>query len=215
MARIDTVLFDFGGVFTESPFTAFEAMGAELGARPGDVSKAMFGSYAEDGDHPWHRLERGEISLQQARDAILEQSRREHGFDLDIFELFARMPRDGGLRHALVEEVRLLRRAGVNTAIITNNVREFGEGWRGLLPVDELFDLVVDSSSEGVRKPNPAIFQVALERLGGLDPSRALFLDDHPANVAAARTLGLDTIQVGAELDPVIRELRRRLEYAA
>ena len=208
---IRIVLFDFGGVFTDSPFTAFEAMAAEIGAAPGQINELMFGSYAEDGDHPWHRLERGEISLQAARDAILEEAQRRHGLALDIYQLFARMPRDGGLRQAMVDEVRRLRDTGLGTAIITNNVREFSDGWRGLLPVDELFDLVVDSSSEGVRKPGQEIFRRALERAGGLHPQQAVFLDDHPANVHAAEALGIRGIRVEQDVQPAIDVLRRLL----
>ncbi len=208
---IRVVLFDFGGVFTDSPFTAFEAMAAEIGAAPGQINELMFGSYAEDGDHPWHRLERGEISLQAARDAILEEAQRRHGLELDIYQLFARMPRDGGLRQAMVDEVRRVRDAGLGTAIITNNVREFSDGWRGLLPVDELFDLVVDSCVEGVRKPGQEIFLRALERSGGLRPEQAVFLDDHPANVRTAESLGMRGIRVDHDVQPAIDVLRRLL----
>ena len=63
MSEIKAILFDFGGVFTLSPFTAFEDMGAELGAKPGQVNEIMFGPYGVNGDHPWHRLERVEITL--------------------------------------------------------------------------------------------------------------------------------------------------------
>ncbi len=133
MTAIKAVLFDFGGVFTTSPFTAFEEMGAALGAKPGQINDAMFGSYAVDGDHPWHRLERGEISLEQARDDILAIGREKFSIEVDIYQLFAQMPRDGGLRHSLVKRVAALKNEGYLTAIITNNVREFSDGWRSLL----------------------------------------------------------------------------------
>ena len=90
-------------------------------------------------------------------------------------------------------------RAGYRTGIITNNVREFGDGWRALIPVDELFEFVVDSSHVGVRKPDPRIFALALEQLGCPDPASCVFLDDHPANVAAARALGMLAIHVGPD----------------
>lgn len=215
MADIEAVLFDFGGVFTDSPFTAFEAMGKALGAQPGQINAAMFGAYAEDGDHPWHRLERGEISLQEARDLILVHAREQFGFELDIYQLFGQMPRDAGLRHVLVDEVHRLKEQGMITAVVTNNVREFGDGWRGLLPVDELFDLVVDSSSEGVRKPDPEIFHRTLWRLGGIAPERAIFLDDFEANVTAAHELGMRTIHVGRDIEPAIDTLRQQLGVVA
>jgi len=73
-------------------------------------------------------------------------------------------------------------------------VREASASWRSLVPVDELFEVVVDSSEVGMRKPNPAIFRHALERLGGVDPGQAVFLDDAPGNVAGAERAGLSAI---------------------
>jgi epoxide hydrolase-like predicted phosphatase len=96
----------------------------------------------------------------------------------------------------VVDRVRSLRAEGYRTALVTNNIRELSSGWRALLPADELFDVVVDSSDVGVRKPNPAIFTIALERLGGIAPDRAVFLDDAPGNVAGARAAGLHAIEV-------------------
>jgi putative hydrolase of the HAD superfamily len=107
----------------------------------------------------------------------------------------------------------MLRTDGVRTAIVTNNIREYGDTWRKQLDVDTLFDTVVDSCIEGVRKPDPAIYLTALERVGVTDPSRVVFLDDFENNVVAARNLGLHGIVV--ESDPrgalaELDELRRR-----
>ena len=84
---------------------------------------------------------------------------------------------------------------------------EFGDGWRALIPVDELFDFVVDSSSVGVRKPDPRIFEIALQRLGSVASGQVVFLDDYQANVDAARELGLQAITVGTDLRAAIEEL--------
>jgi epoxide hydrolase-like predicted phosphatase len=126
--------------------------------------------------------------------------------------LFAKLPRDGGLRQELVDKVGELKAAGIPMAIITNNIREFSEGWRSLFAVDELFAEVIDSSFEGVRKPDPAIFELALERMGAVKPAEALFLDDHPANVAAAEALGMQAILVGNDLAQVILEIDRHMD---
>ncbi len=203
--RIDAVIFDFGGVFIESPYPMLESMGAQMGLRAGQLSDIIFGSLFEDGDHPYHRLERGEVSLFQARDEILERGRALHNVDVDIFEVFSRMPPD--VRQPLVARVRRLKREGYPTAIITNNIREYADTWRSMLPVEELFDLVVDSSREGVRKPNPAIFRLTLERLGGLAPERTIFLDDCEGNVRAAGSLGMQTIHVRGDIVQTITEL--------
>ncbi len=108
----------------------------------------------------------------------------------------------------VVDTVRALRATGVRHCIITNNAKEFADGWRTLVPVDELFDDVVDSSAVGMRKPNPAIFELAMNRLGVTEPSRAVFLDDFAPNVAAAQALGLHGIVVGHP-EPAMVELRR------
>lgn len=205
--RIDAVIFDFGGVFTASPFPVCEAMEEELGAMPGQIVQLMFGPSERDGDHPWHRLERGEIPLQQAHDDILHLNRTLHNLEVDIYQFFEKMPRDGGLSREMVERVATLRKEGYATAMITNNIREFADGWRGLLPIDDLFDLVMDSSMEGLRKPNPAIYRLTLERLGGLAPEHTVFLDDTEANVAAANLIGMQTILVGSDISHAIAEL--------
>ena len=209
MADITTVFFDFGGVFTYSPFAAVDAVGVERGARPGQFTEIMFGSYHEDGDHPWHQLERGEISLESARASIIELG-NEAGFEVDLYEVFGSLPRDGGLRQRLVDKVSAIRGAGFQLAIITNNVREFSEGWRSLMPVDELFDQVIDSSVEGVRKPGSRIFELAMERMD-CSPEQSLFLDDYPANVAAAESLGIRSILVDTDDERVIAEIDRHL----
>ena len=78
--------------------------------------------------------------------------------------------------------------------------------------MDELFDLVVDSSSVGVRKPCPEIYQIALERLGNVPPGRAVFLDDYLPNVTAAQALGIHGILVGTDIGAAIAELDQLLE---
>ncbi len=207
---ITTVFFDFGGVFTYSPFSAVDDFGVQRGAQPGQFVEIMFGSYHIDGDHPWHQLERGEISMEDARQAIIKLG-RDAGQEVDMYEIFGSLPRDGGLRTELVDKVGELKSAGVPMAIITNNVREFSDGWRSLFAVDELFDEVIDSSFEGVRKPDPAIFELALQRMGGVSAQESLFLDDHPANVAAAQALGMQAILVGDDMSQVIAEIDRHL----
>jgi putative hydrolase of the HAD superfamily len=208
---IDAVLFDFGGVFTASPFDAAEELGASLGAAPGRVLEIVFGPYYEDTDHPWHRLERGEIPLALARDAIIALGRAE-GIDADPFRLFARMASGGGARAAMVERAQRIVARGYRTALVTNNAHEFREGWRKLVPADELFHVIVDSCEVGVRKPDPRIFALALEKLGGVRPERALFLDGHPSNVAAAAKLGIRSVLVRSDLADALAALDALLE---
>jgi epoxide hydrolase-like predicted phosphatase len=208
MPSVQAVLFDFGGVFMESPFAAVRAFGARQGIAPERVLRLIFGDYDSDTDHPWHRLERGELSLLDARQAILDLGAPEHR--IDLFEALGSL-RDTSIRPDVIEIARAARTRGVKTAIVTNNVREFGDGWRAMLPVDELFDVVVDSAHVGVRKPDPRIFRLALERLGGTLPEEAVFLDDFHGNVAAAERLGMRGILVEEDHRPAMQALRALL----
>jgi putative hydrolase of the HAD superfamily len=201
--RFDAVLFDFGGVIVSSPFALLDAVG------PGAL-ELFLGDYDEDNDHPWHRLERGEMAFQDYWDDVLMRATAA-GVDLDptrLAGLYGRLD----VHEPVVERVRSLRADGYLTAIVTNNVREFGSAWRSKVPLDELFDVVVDSCEVGMRKPNPRIYLHALEQLGGVLPDRAVFLDDAPGNVTGARAAGLAAIHVTsfeqalAELEQLLNE---------
>ena len=207
MASVEAVLFDFGGVFMPSPFAAVRAFGVRQGIDPERALALLFGAYDRDTDHPWHRLERGELSLVAARQAIMDLGAPEHR--IDLFEALGSL-RDTTVRADVCEIAREARARGVKTAIVTNNIREFGDGWRAMLPVDELFDVVVDSAHVGVRKPDPRIFRLALDRLGAA-PEAAVFLDDFHGNVAAAERLGMRGILVEEDHRPAMQALRALL----
>jgi putative hydrolase of the HAD superfamily len=206
---IEAVLLDFGGVFTLSPFVAAREASEELGMDTAEAMELVFGPYAEDTDHPWHRVERGELTLGEYRDAV-RAGARSAGFELDPMEVLARIGRSGGggvIREDVVEATRRARAAGKATALVTNNALELRDLWRPLLPLDELFDVVVDSSEEGVRKPSARIYELTLERLGGVAAAAAVFLDDAEGNVVAARALGMHAILVEPDHRPALAEL--------
>jgi len=207
---IRAVLLDFGGVYTSSPFNVFVEAADELGATPEQILGLVFGPYDRDTDHPWHRLERGEIALLDARQEIMDLA-TEAGLTFDPLAILARMARGGGARETVVAATRRLRERGLRTALVTNNAREFSVGWRSLIPIAELFDAVIDSSEVGVRKPDPAIFSLALRELGGIAPEHAVFLDDFPGNVAAARRLGMHGVLVEDDPSGALAELERLL----
>lgn len=201
MTSITAVLFDFAGVLTSSPWIAMTAAG-------GGNLELLIGSYEEDTDHPWHQVERGEMAIKDWMTAVTETGKAE-GIEVDFTPLAAML---GGmtLHEPIIDRVRTLRDDGYKLGLITNNVREGSTTWRAMLPVDELFDVVVDSSEVGMRKPNPAIYHHALEALGGVPPEQAVFLDDSPGNVEGAKRAGLHAILVDdpetavAELDELL-----------
>ena len=200
------IFFDFGGVFTASPFHAITDFATQQGTDADIFEETLLGQYGVDGDHPWHRMERGEISLEQARQLIIELGATK-GFEADIYEVFASMGSKGGVREKLADYALTLRPAGFTTVCVTNNVKEFGEGWRNLIPTGEIFDHIVDSCEEGVRKPDPKIYQIALER-ANVRPNEVLFLDDFEGNLIAAEALGIDGLLVTEDEGKTIADLK-------
>jgi putative hydrolase of the HAD superfamily len=197
MTSITAVLFDFAGVLTSSPWIAMTAAG-------GGNLELLIGSYEEDTDHPWHQVERGEMAIKDWMTAVTETGKAE-GIEVDFTPLAA-MLGEMTLHEPIIERVRTLRDDGYKLGLITNNVREGSATWRAMLPVDELFDVVVDSSEVGMRKPNPAIYHHALEALGGVPPEQAVFLDDSPGNVEGAKRAGLHAILV-EDPEAAVRDL--------
>ena len=199
---IDAVIFDFAGVLSSSPgammLRQIEHQGIDVDLR--SFMQIVLGPLETDSDHPWHRLERGQISFDDYMAAI-EPLWRDAGFSS-----FPSPPRSDDVLAALtpvpemIEAARALRSAGYRTAILTNNTREWG-AWREAWDADNLVDVVVDSCQVDLRKPNPAIFELTVELLGGPPIERCLFLDDFPWNVAAADAMGFRTMQVA---DPVV-----------
>jgi putative hydrolase of the HAD superfamily len=94
----------------------------------------------------------------------------------------------------MLELLAELRDGGYRLALLTNNVREWEARWRAMLPVDELFEVVVDSAFVGVRKPDPAIYRLTCERLG-VAPERCVFVDDVEVNCTAAAELGMAAVR--------------------
>jgi putative hydrolase of the HAD superfamily len=188
----DVLICDFGGVLTTPLQEGFLAYQEESGVSLEELGKAMGRAAKEHGDHPLFVLERGEITEAEFRARI--EPHLEDGFDLARLRslYFDRLEPNG----PMIEFVRGLRGRGVRAALLTNNVREWEPLWRSKLPeVDELFELVVDSAFVGLRKPDPAIFELTLERLGGIAPERCVFVDDLDVNCEAARALGMAAVR--------------------
>jgi putative hydrolase of the HAD superfamily len=185
MSEITTVLWDFAGVCVSSPW------GALSDAGQGNL-ELLIGTYHEDTDHPWHRVERGELAITEWLTEVGELGKAQ-GVEIDLTPLQSLLG-DLTVHDLVIDRIRALRDQGYRVGLVTNNVREGSAAWRAKIPVDELFEVVVDSCEVGVRKPNPAIFHLALERLGVTDPSTAVFIDDTPGNVEGAKRAGLQAL---------------------
>ena len=188
----DVLICDFGGVLTTPLQEGFLAYQEESGVSLEALGTAMARASEEHGDHPLFVLERGEITEVEFRERIARHL--EDGFDLSRLRTlyFERLEPN----RPMIDFIRGLRGRGVRAALLTNNVREWEPLWRAKLPeIDELFELVVDSAFVGLRKPDPAIFTLTLDRLGGVEPERCVFVDDLDVNCEAARALGMAAVR--------------------
>lgn len=210
---IEAVVCDFGGVLTTPLLGSFMAFQDETGISTTDLGKAMEAITAERGENPLYELERGEITEPEFLDGLgagleplLGHRPHLHRFKEIYFE--ALHPNE-----PMIELMRELRGAGYRMALLTNNVREWEPLWRPMLPVDEIFETVVDSAFVGVRKPEPRIYEITLERLG-LAGERCLFVDDFPHNCEGARAHGINAVHF-QDNEQAIPEIRAALGAAA
>jgi putative hydrolase of the HAD superfamily len=188
----DVLICDFGGVLTTPLSTGFLAYQEESGVSLEELGTAMARAAEEHGDYPLFVLERGEITEAE----FWSRLERHAGEGLDLERLRALFFDHLERNTAMIDFVRELRSRGVRAALLTNNVREWEPLWRGKLPeVDELFEVIVDSAFVGLRKPDPAIYELTLERLGGVAAERCVFVDDLDVNCDTARELGMHAVR--------------------
>lgn len=193
MSAIHGIVCDFGGVLTSPLLGAFTAYAETSGIELEQLGIAIATVTERSGANPLYELEKGTLTedafLTALEEVLAERLGRAvsmHGFAAHYFahlhpnELF-------------IDYMRELRDRGLRMAICTNNVREWEPLWRAKLPVDEIFETVVDSAFVGLRKPDPQIYGLTLERLG-LEPAAALLIDDIELNCEAARELGMQAV---------------------
>jgi putative hydrolase of the HAD superfamily len=204
---IEAVISDFGGVLTAPLLGAFDRIQEANHVPPEAYGEAFAYSQREHGVHPLFALERGEITesefltrMERGLEVAAGITASLHGFGTQLMD--ALVP-----NRELFDHYRALRRDhGLRFALCTNNVREWEPLWRPKLPIDELFEVVVDSAFVGTRKPEPEIYAITLERLG-LPADACAFVDDLEINVDAAREAGMhgivfrDTAQAIAALE--------------
>ena len=200
---IQAILWDFGGVLTTSPFEAFNRF-EQANDVPTDFIRGINAKDPET--NAWAQFESSQITLDEFDQKFAEESaavgHRIGG--KQVIELLS-----GELRPNMVDVLKACK-ARFRVACITNNVKSgMGPGMaRNSERVSEvaevmaLFDLVVESSIEGIRKPDPRIYQITCDRLV-ISPENAVFLDDFGTNLKPARALGMQTIKVIDEDDAI------------
>jgi putative hydrolase of the HAD superfamily len=200
---IRAVISDFGGVLTTPLAAGFLAYQDQTGISLEQLGAAMARASEHDGEHPLFVLERGEISEPEFRARIA----RHLDGDLDLGHMSTALFDHMHPNRPMIDYLRELRGRGLRMALLTNNVREWEPLWRSKLPeIDEIFEVVVDSAFVGMRKPEPAIYELTLERLGDVRAPECVFVDDLEINCEAARALGMTAIRF-EDAEQAIREL--------
>jgi putative hydrolase of the HAD superfamily len=208
---IRAVISDFGGVLTTPLLHSFLAFQDETGISAESLGVAMQRIAERQGEHPLFELERGRITEADFLDTLRRELAPELGHEPELHR-FSEIYFDAlDPNEPMIELMRDLRDRGYRMALLTNNVREWEPLWRAMLPVDEIFEVIVDSALVGARKPEPRIYELTLERIGGgIGAAECLFVDDVEDNVAAARELGMTAVHYRSN-DQTIAEIEAAL----
>jgi epoxide hydrolase-like predicted phosphatase len=209
-ARIEAIVSDFGGVLTTPLFQSFLRFQESHGVPLETLGQVMQQIADRDGENPLYPLERGEMTEADFLALLGDALRAELGRDIDMGGFAESYFAGLDTNHVFVDWLRDAReRRGLRLALLTNNVREWEARWRAMLPVDELFETVVDSAFVGLRKPDPRIYELTLERLR-LPAEACAFVDDFEHNCAAAAELGMHAV-VFSDTDQAIADLEALL----
>lgn len=190
------MLWDFGGVIVSSPFDAFAEYEARQGLPSGFIRSV---NAANHHANAWARLERSDITLAEF-DAAFAVESEQLGHRVSGADVLALL--EGDIRPQMVDLLDRVIAAGYRTACLTNNIVRSGTSSRDDVVADVMrrFDLVVESSKVGVRKPEPRFYEIACDLLG-VEPTACLFLDDLGINLKPAAAMGMRTIKVS---DPAV-----------
>ena len=207
MRRFDALIVDFGGVLTTPLQDAMVHFADDLGIELQDLVRVALGAYAGQEDDLVHRFEKGHIDDEEFAADFAARLQAETGKSVDPEGLVGRIFAGMKAEEAMMEAVVTARRQGYKTALLSNS-------WglslypRHLFP--EMFDVVVISGEVGLRKPDTAIFELTIEKLG-LAAERCVFVDDHPGHLKGALETGMTTV-LHRSPDQTIAELEELLE---
>ncbi len=197
MNEVKAIIFDLGGVVISSPMQAFFDAEKRLGLTPNFLNKVIV---ANGEKSAWAKLERGELSMDQAFFTAFDKEMSDAGAPgLNSKALMQDMASSASVNTCMITAIEKLKAKGFKVAALTNNWRD-PQTSGFAKPLKESFDILVESAVEGIKKPDPRIYQICCDRLG-INPDNAIFLDDIGRNVKAARALGMQTIKVS---DPVL-----------
>jgi putative hydrolase of the HAD superfamily len=202
---IVAVIFDLGGVVLDSPLDVFHQYERDLGIPTKTLNQYIVAAGASGA---WSRLERGELTMPQFY-AAFDTEMAANGLKVSAAEIMARIASATAVRPKAVAAIRALRASGRKVAALTNNWVDADQTSKmGMLRAE--FDVFIESTRVGLRKPDPAIYRLACQELGVV-PTETAFLDDIGLNLKAARELGMATIKVTV-LEEALAELERLVD---
>jgi len=211
---VKAVIWDFGGVFTSSPFEAFARYERERGL-PEDLIRKI--NSANHLDNAWAKFERSDVTMDEF-DELFAQEAKALGHDVRGRDIIALL--SGDVRPEMLAALRTIKAKGLRVSCITNNVSA-GEGAgmasshekaRAVQEIMDEFEHIIESSKAGVRKPHPRIYEMALEALG-MDAADAVYLDDLGINCKAAHQVGMKAIKV-TSADQALSDLEEVVGFA-
>lgn len=197
------MLFDLGGVVFDSPLDGFARYEQEIGL-PTNFIRTLNSTNSDT--NAWARFERGELTREEFI-AAFEAEAFAAGQRLEGVRVLETLK--GDIRPVMIEALRRLRDSPLRTAAVTNNVAPMASGERDVTELMSLFDVVVESSVVGVRKPEEAFYKIALDALDA-HAEECVYLDDLGVNLKPARAMGMTTIKV-LNANDAITELEKHL----
>lgn len=203
MTGFRAVLFDLGGVVFDSPLDGFARYEQEIGL-PTNFIRTVNSTNSDT--NAWARFERGELTREEFI-AAFEAEAFAAGQRLEGVRVLETLK--GDIRPVMIEALRRLRDSPLRTAAVTNNVAPMASGERDVTELMSLFDVVVESSVVGVRKPEEAFYKIALDALDA-HAEECVYLDDLGVNLKPARAMGMTTIKV-LNANDAITELEKHL----
>ncbi len=208
---IKAVFWDFGGVITSSPFESFNRFEAN-NRLPENFLRTVNSTNPDN--NAWAKLEKTEIGIEEFSDLFLEESKA-LGHPVPGKEVIALLK--GEVRPQMIKALNIIKDKMIQ-ACLTNNIQAMDKEFEGNVSASgkhneimELFDFVIESSKENVRKPDPEFYLLACRR-ANIEPTEAIFLDDLGINLKPARELGMTTIKV-IEADIALKELESYLPF--
>jgi putative hydrolase of the HAD superfamily len=209
-AAITTVISDYGGVLTSPLAGAFMAVNERHQLPDAALGEAMIRAGERVGLNLLEELECGRVGEPEFLSLLGAQLSADLGRAFDLSQFSEHYFEGLAPNVPMLDELAAVRAGGYRMGLLTNNVLEWGPRWRPMVPVDELFDDVVDSAHVGLRKPDPAIYVLACQRLG-VGAHECVFIDDFANNCEAAEALGMTAVWL-QDTGDAIDELRRLLD---